>query len=70
MLSRSQYWQRGPSQKPRSFAPSDKPCERFSLLGTYATSAIQPTGLIPRGELWVHTATACPRDHKRARLVE
>ena len=28
------YSKRVPSQKPRSFAPSAEPCERFSLLGT------------------------------------
>lgn len=25
-----------------SFEPSDEPCDRFSLLGTYFTSPIQP----------------------------
>lgn len=31
-----------------SFDPSDEPCDLFSLLGMYSTSAIQPSGLIPR----------------------
>jgi hypothetical protein len=46
------YWKRVPLQNPRSFAPSDEPCERFSLLGTYATSAIQPTKINQRRHVY------------------
>ena len=31
----------------RGLAPSDDPCDSFSPLGTYSTSAFQPTGLLP-----------------------
>ena len=36
------YRNRVPLQNPRSFEPSEEPCDRFSELGTYATSAFQP----------------------------
>lgn len=34
--------------EPAEFRPREDPCDRFSRLRTYATSACQPTGLIPR----------------------
>jgi hypothetical protein len=45
---RKAYRKRVPLQKSASLAPSDAPCDRFSELGTYRTSAFQPRGLRPR----------------------